>query len=150
MYLMMVMVNITFQAEIENIPLRITLTLLSLALSLLTMIIVMAIVPKAAFSLIGQAGGAFATFGQWVNGVTRGVPGLPPALAGVSPMNIPIILGNFGRRRLEKSTHAYLSEQLELQKIPSFEFPVVKEEKSTSPEIPPDTLNSSFSSLRPM
>ena len=35
--------------EIENIPLRITLTLLSLALSLLTMIIVMAIVPKAAF-----------------------------------------------------------------------------------------------------
>lgn len=113
--------------ETKNLPLRILLTLLSVSLSVCTMLLVMVIVPNAFFSLLGHAGGVLTSLSHWISSMTRAVPGLPPHVAGFTPANFPMMLANPARRRLEHSTHIYLSEKFTLQEIPPVPPPVTKE-----------------------
>lgn len=89
-----------------------TLACFSLAISFVAIVVVMSIAPKAFFSMVGQAGGPLASFSAWVSSTTQAVPLLPPAFAGMSPMNIPILLSNPARRQIENRTHAYLGARL--------------------------------------
>lgn len=92
-----------------------SLTLFSATISFVSMVIVMALVPKAIIGLLSQTGGIIATAANWVGSTLRPLPLLPESVAGISYVTTTAVVSRkLLGRQLDKRTARFVKQKAEM------------------------------------